>query len=494
MNEVALIGFAPDADPTTKGVMVDCNALIPSPRGFRALPSLVSAESGSVFPNATVIGSGLAMWAGRNVFLAGTPDKVYALQDIAPSVPGTAWANWVDVSRPGDATMTGPRLFEQFGDFVISAHGHGALSDARTLQAYCLQAGGNTAFAAISGAPMAPVIVVASRFVVALGTYSDGYWDGWKCCARDNHADWVLSAATQCTQGRLVDTPGPILAGSALDDDLLAFKNSAAYLGRYVGGQEVWAWDPLPFNAGCISARGVCKDGSGKVYFLDSENLHMFDGALCTPLMTGRLARWYVNSVVPYLLSRQGAAVVYDAMRGLIWVELQANTGYTYLLSFDPRSGRWTKTQMSTGVLFNLNECPVQLQGVGVSALTPSTRTVGIFKSNRSLAVFGGEYASAAGIPRPTFTTGDFGDISVDTELRAARVKFTTPPPASSCTPMHRANLDATLTTAAAVARQAGTGRYDLWQIDRWHRLRFDLAGDCEFSGFAVDVDAVDEQ
>lgn len=497
MEYVDLIGFAPDADPSTPGVMVDCNALIPGPRGFRALPGLVSAEpsGASVFPDATVVGAGVATWAGRSVFLAATANKVFALQDPAPHASGMNWKNWVDVSRAGDATMVGPRLFEQFGDYVVSSQGHGDLSGARTLEAYCLATGSNTAFAVIPGAPLAAVVVTAARFVMALGTYSDTRWDGWKCSARDNHTDWVLSVTKQCAQGRLVDAPGPIEAGIAMDDDILAFKRAAIYRGRYVGAPEIWQWDRLPFEAGAISTQAVTKDGSGIIYFLGADNLYSYDGAVCTPRMTGRLARWYQTSVIPYLLSRQGAAVIFDAMRGLIWIELQSNTSITYLLSFDPKSGRWTKTQFAQGTLFNLCECPVQREGATatVGLIAPALQTVGVFKSTRSLAAFALEYASAVGIPPPSFTTGDFGDISVDTELRATRIKFTTAPSSSTCTPMHRPHLDATLTTAAAAARHARTGRYDLWQNDRWHRLRFDLSGECEFSGYAVDADAVDE-
>lgn len=497
MDFQQLLGFAPDADPTTPGVMVDCDALIPTRKGFAALPGFVKAESAScsVFPNATVVGAEVGVWAGREVFLAATSDRVYALQHVAPTATGTSWANWVNVSAPGDTTMIGPRVFEQFGDYIISAHGDGGQADARTVQAYYLASGSNTAFASISAAPVAAIVVTAARFVVALCTYADGYWDGWHCCARDNHTDWALSVATLCAKGRLVDTAGPVTAGIAVDDDVLAFKRDAFYRGRFVGAPEVWQWDKQPFIAGCISSLAVTKDAEGIVYFLGTEDLYGFDGAVCKPLMSGAIRKWYADNCSPFLLSRSSVAVRYDQMRGLVWLELRDSTaGRLYLLAYEPASGRWTKTTINSLTDYSgLHATPVQTIGaIGSSALNPSQMSVGLFNSTGSLRVLAGSYVSATGVPLPSFTTGDFGDLAADTQLTAARIKFTIAPASSTCTGLHRSNLDASLTTATPVARTSTEGKYELWQNDRWHRLKFDFSGDCEFSGFAVGGDGVD--
>jgi hypothetical protein len=42
-NEIPLLGFAPDVDPTTPGVISDCNGMIPTLRGMRAASSAVKA-------------------------------------------------------------------------------------------------------------------------------------------------------------------------------------------------------------------------------------------------------------------------------------------------------------------------------------------------------------------------------------------------------------------------------------------------------------------
>lgn len=501
MNESKLIGFAPDVEPTTKGVMIDCNGLIPSDKGFRALPGRVRIDAQwnaniSAFPDAEIVGASAFRYGNSLQIFAGTAQKIWGLRYYGNSTATTFYGNWENLSQPGGYTaFTTPTwCFEGFGDYVVAAAGNVIHGQAQhTLQALPIQ---GTAFAPISGAPKACIVVSVNRFLVALNISGYGPGDGWKCCARDNHTDWALAAATGCAQGRLVDVPGGITAGIAFDDDLLVFKEQAFYLGRYVGAPEVWAFDKQPFGVGCVGPKAVTKDARGQVYFLATDDLYAFDGALCRPLMSGRIKRWWLNEVNPASVS-SGTQVVHDAVRDIIWIISRDTMQGDTMLPYHLRTGQWGRVQSSTKTWDLAFPVPINYSdtlpdlGFGNS---PGDTTLGLFDNARRLNVLAGAYSSATGIPQPTFTTGDFGDLSVDTELRAARVKFTTPPPASSCTPMHRANLDATLTTAAAVARQAGTGRYDLWQIDRWHRLRFDLAGDCEFSGFAVDADAVDEQ
>lgn len=501
MNEVALIGFAPDADPTTKGVMVECNALIPSDKGFRALPGRRRIDNQSnanisVFPDAEIVGAGAFRYANTLQIFAGTAHKIWGLRYFSSSTATSVYGNWEDLSQPGGYTayVTPTWCFEGFGDCVVAAAGnvvHGQIQ--HTLQALPSQ---GTAFAPISGAPKACIVVSVNRFLVALNIAGYGPGDGWKCCARDNHTDWALSAATGCAQGRLVDVPGGITAGIAFDDDLLVFKEQAFYLGRYVGAPEVWAFDKQPFGAGCVGPKAVAKDASGKVYFLATDDLYVFDGATCRPLMSGRVKRWWLNEVNPADMSNL-TQVVYDSVRDIVWIISRDTMHGDTMLPYHLRTNRWGCVQSSTRtwdlafpVPINYSDDPANL----AFGYSPGDTALGLFDTARRLHVLAGAYSSATGIPQPTFTTGDFGDISVDTELKAARVKFTAAAASSTCTPMHRPHLDATLTFAAAVARHSPTGRYDLWQIDRWHRMRFDLSGDCEFSGYAVDAEAVDEQ
>ena len=39
MAFVPLAGFVPDADPTTPGILLECNGWVPTPKGMKAAPS-----------------------------------------------------------------------------------------------------------------------------------------------------------------------------------------------------------------------------------------------------------------------------------------------------------------------------------------------------------------------------------------------------------------------------------------------------------------------
>lgn len=496
MTEVEIIGFAPDADPTTPGVLIDCDAIIPSEKGWCALPGRKRVDddwnaSISALPDGEVVGAGACRLDNVQRVFAGTAQKVFALRFYSPTTAAAQYAGWEDMSRAGGYTLSvgSPTwMFEGFGDFVVGAMGSVSYARAVTLQAASALA---MAFADIADGPLACIVVVASRFVMALNL--DGVPDGWKCCARDNHADWALSVATQCAQGRLVEAPGPITAGIAFDDDILAFKEDGFWIGRYTGAPEIWIWNKQAVAAGCAGPHAVTKAPDGMVYFVGRAGLFSWDGSVATPLMAGTLQRWWTNAT-----NAAGGAsdteCVYDEPRNIVWIAAQA-TAADVLLAYHVPTKRWGKTASTTRTWDLIFSVPVDFSDTGsfLFGNAPADRTIGLFDTARRMCVLSGPPASVTGVPTPTFTTGDFGDISVDTELKAARLKFTRPPDTANCTPMHRAALDATLTTAAAVSRSSGTGRFDLWQIDRWHRLRFDLQGDVKFTGYAIDADAVDD-
>lgn len=496
MTEVEIIGFAPDADPTTPGVLVDCDAIIPSEKGWRALPgrNLVDNDWNSTvaaLPDAEIRGVGAFRQGLFQQVFAGTSEKIFALRFYSPTTAAAQYAGWEDMSRSGGYTLSvsdGMWMFEGFGDYVIAAMGSAFYANAVTLQAASALA---VAFADIPDGPAACIVVVASRFVMALNL--DGIPDGWKCCARDNHTDWTLSVATGCAQGRLVEAPGPITAAIAFDDDILAFKEDGFWIGRYAGAPEIWVWNKQAVAAGCVGPHAVTKAPDGMVYFVGRAGLFSWDGSVATPLMAGTLQRWWTNLTSP-ISEGTHTECVYDEPRNIVWIATQAGPA-DVLLAYHVPTKRWGKTASSTRTWDLIFSLPVNFSDTSafLFGYAPADRTIGLFDTSHRMCALAGPSASVTGVPTPTFTTGDFGDVSVDTELNAARVKFTSAPDSATCTPMHRAALDATLTTAAAVSRASGTGRFDLWQIDRWHRLRFDLQGDVEFTGYAIDADAVDD-
>ena len=136
---------------------------------------------------------------------------------------------WIDRSRVGNYSGANRHRYTVFGSVVL------ATNRSEVIQAS--SPGG--AFADIAGAPTAMILVAASGFVMALNingmTLGDAP-DAWGCSAIRDHTNWTPSVTTQCAAGRLLDSPGAIRAGAALGSDVVAYKATSMYLGRYVGG------------------------------------------------------------------------------------------------------------------------------------------------------------------------------------------------------------------------------------------------------------------
>lgn len=173
-----LTGFAPDLDPQTPGILVDCNAVVPTSQGLAAANSLVNA--------------GLPALAGPPIsayvaqLLDGTK-RVFAAR--AATIAEASAGAWVDRSRAGAYTGSNRQRFCVFGNITLAAN--------RTEVIGASSSGAG--FIDIAGAPAARILCTASGFVMALdvsgGAFGDNP-DGWWCSALRDHTNWTASAAS----------------------------------------------------------------------------------------------------------------------------------------------------------------------------------------------------------------------------------------------------------------------------------------------------------
>src|SRR5579885_1603222 len=107
-----LLSLQPDLDPTTPGIVTDCNFVVPSVRGLKAAASPVKASVGPL--SGQCLGAAvLAKLAGTTRVIAGTSTHLYE---------GGATA-WSDVTRAAGvySAVTGRWRFAQYGDISIAA-------------------------------------------------------------------------------------------------------------------------------------------------------------------------------------------------------------------------------------------------------------------------------------------------------------------------------------------------------------------------------------
>ncbi len=258
-----LLGFAPDMESPTEGVLVDCEQFIPYLTGMEAAPTPSTPASVPALAAECRGAAVVTKLDGTRRILAGTTTKLYELS------AGT----WTDVSS---ATYTGGAdsrwSFAQFGDTTVASN-----------KADIMQSSSSGAFAAIASAPKAEIVYAVGSQVMALNV-NDGAekMDGWHCCAIFDSSDWVESVSTQSASGRLVSTPGAITAGLALGEYATAYKAGSVYLGQYVGSPAVWDWIRVPGdNAGCVGKEALC-DIDGAHFFVGRENFWTYGSGSST--------------------------------------------------------------------------------------------------------------------------------------------------------------------------------------------------------------------
>lgn len=332
-----LTGFAPDLDPAIPGVLTDCDNIVPTTRGLSSGASLVTSGYPALATTPTSAFVAELLDGTKRTFAASSTA-------IYEATSGT----WTDRSRVGGYTGTNRTRFCVFGNQVLSANRTQAIN----------QAAPGGAFADISGAPTASILVAAAGFVMALNingmTLGDAP-DGWGCCAIRDQTNWTPSVTTQCAAGRLLDSPGAIRAGAALGSDVVAYKNTSMYLGRYVGAPFVWSWSRVPGDIGCSGAESLVVVGT-QHFFIGPSDFYVFDGTVPRPIggatfssTSTPVREWFfANLNATY---RDRVIGVADTARDLVYWYFPSNSSTTGALDtqlvYNYRLDRWGKRSIS---------------------------------------------------------------------------------------------------------------------------------------------------
>ena len=458
-----LIGFAPDADPTSPGVITDGQAFVPSEYGIKGAPSLVSVGMPALA--AEVRGAALVtLVAGTTKLFAGTTEKLYEQ---------TSATAWTDRSRGGNYTLgTNDRWhIAQYGDATLAACG-----------AAVLQRASGGAFANVSGAPTGKIVVTASGFAMVLNTATNS--DEWYCSAYLDETDWTLNVSTQCVSGRLVQGPGEIRTAMRLGDDIIAYKRDSMYQGRYQGAPAVWGWTQISADTGCVGLDAVVSTPQGHV-FLGLDNLYLFDGSAPKPLATGTIRRWLAREVSAQYANR--AKLQFDRDNHLVYVHFPGNgdTACTRCVVYHMLSGRWGIADMtieavvkwlSAGVIYDVGSPIVTDFDTGPEI----SFDAGIWTADREIpSVFDSAHtlkAKAGSCSTAYIVTGDYGDESAFSYVDELRVRYSQEPLTSTVIGLvkdHAGRL-----VASAQSSTLAEGKYALRQNGRWHRFRLETTGD----------------
>jgi hypothetical protein len=467
-----LLGYAPDRDNTTPGVLTDVSNIIPNERGFVGAPSGV-APSGVAALAAECRGAVVVTRpSGARRIIAGTQTRLYEYTG----------GSWVDVSAAGNYTGSAENRwsFAQFGDFTIASNDTEAIN-----------ASSSSAFVALT-APKAKIVYTVRDQVLALNTNDATYGDSpdrWWCSGIYDHTQWSVAVPTQCNTGRLVATPGEITAGLALGSNAVAYKKAGVYLGSYVGSPVVWQWDAVHNESGCVGQEAVC-DIDGAHFYCSEDGFYIFDGSRPFRIGDGEITQWFADNSSPTY--RYKTICRYDRQSKRVYVFFVSKSASSpdMALVYHVTSKRWGKMTKAVEAALNYVAAGVTIDGLTAVAATIDTlpsipldsqywqsggRAFSVFNTSHQIQTLTGE-SSASSI-----TTGDLGDDTMFTLLSGARVRFLNAPTSASGEAFYRNNIGDDYEVGPMFTMSGN--RADVLQSARWHRIRFDFTGDVEVNG-----------
>lgn len=470
----------------TPGIFSDCEEVIPSPRGYEALPG--RALKLPALPG-TCCGAILSRaMNGTGRVVAGTRRYLWVYN-------GTSW---VDASGYGgyeDSYSTNPWRFAQYGNYTIAVNGVVKPQLLKTSSDKFVNLGGNPP---------------KGKFVETVGYFAfmaapAGQPTQWWCSGLGNPENWTTDFSSQSANGTLVQTPGEITGMRALGDVIVIYKKNSTYIGQYVGPPYVWAFKAVSTEAGALSNEAIVSIADSHVV-LGDDQFYVVNGAgppqkLETPLtdwlFSGELNRVYESRIIGW----------WDKRRDIVfWHYPSTHNNNSGLLdrwiAWNMQSNSWTRGSMDV-------EAVTYVQSSQTPAVTydqfgqllahwddyntlsyedplmvgPTETAQGIFLSDHGCYTLTGTPGDSY------FITSDMGDPADYVMVRRVRPVFSRfPQKPVSVSLTLKDNLGATSRNGPMSVLNRESGWVNLRQSARLHRMRMNFQGDYEIMSFGYDV------
>lgn len=471
-----LLGYAPDADPSTQGVIVSGSGFVPSLKGMKGAPTPASTPQTSL--GATCMGAATLYKLDLSTrFFAGTATQIFE----------AGVSTWTDVSASTayGTAASGRWRFAQQNNNSLAANG------ADTVQVSV--SSGN--FSSIPGAPIANIVEVVGSFVFAVNTSANS--NGVQWAGINGYSSWASSIATQAGSTTLTSTPGPNTAGRKFGNSIVVYKKNSMYLGVYSGPPNIWDFVQIPGIAGAMSQEVVVNVGTPenpKHIFMGEDNFYLYDGSKPIPIGTNRNNQTVFGAL---LQSRYYACTaLHDKKNFLVYFYYPVADStlpdhcvvYNYMTDkwgVDDRQIQATTEYITPGITYtslggfyatydSLPNLPYDSAFLNSALGVPA-----IFDTMNNVKSLTGAAANTS------ITVGDIGDDKSTTTLNRIRPRFITAPSAATWTPAYRMNLGDALSTDTAVS--LSNGAFDFQREARWHRGTMALTGDWEVGVLSVE-------
>lgn len=475
---IPLVGFTPDADSTSSGVITDCVNFIPYLNGMESGPSGVTPSGVPALDDACLGAAVLTNLTGTRRIIAGTETKLYEL------IAGV----WEDQSRVAayGATDDARWSFAQFGNTVLASN-----------KADTIQRSTSTTFADIASAPTADIIFSVGSQVMALNV-NDGADkpDGWHVCALNDETDWVESVTTQSASGRLVSAPGGITAGARLGEYAVVYKRNSIFVGQYVGAPSVWDFTQVRGGeVGCVGKEALCDVGALH-FFVGDDNFWLFDGTAPVPV-GGTIRQWFSDN--SSATTRYKTKCIYDKQNDRVWVfyPSTSSTVCDQALVYHVGGKRWGRSNRMVEAVLNYIAEGLTFDTWDQAGATFDSLPDIAFDSQYWLAA--GQNLSAfdashqlqylTGPSGPSsFTTGDVGDDDSASLLSRVRLRFAPGYSPASASAQAFGKFDSGEAFTPGPTTSINGGKFDLLQEALWHRATVEFTGQVRVTGIGADM------
>lgn len=470
-----LKSFAPDANYLTPNIVLDLDGGYPSENGgIASLPA--PSDMSEALASACLGCFSFRDLSANFRTIAGTATKLYEL-----AVDTT----WTDVSIVTGYSTTNRWRYVAWGNWIIATCYDNAIQVQKTQ--------GGT-FANLGGSPpQAKYITSAQNFVITAHIY--GYTNRVRWCAQGNAEDWTPSTTTQAGHIDLSDTPGDITGLAKLGEYIVVFKESAIYLGEYIGPPVIWSFRRIGSFFGTLANDAVVETEKG-VYYISNDDFFMFDGNYPQRIGAG-VRKWFLER-----LDRTYAAFMfggYDGLRKLIFWFFPTNDDSTGAcvdcLIYDVQSNRWGRKQISAEVALVQWTPSVTYDTIATffatyDAITSPVTYDDPFWSETSFAFayIGTDHKLkrlAGTSTSSSMTTHYQGNPVAQMEIYQVWPYFTVEPDTCVIYPVKKTTLGASVSTGTGST--VSNGKADMISSSRYHAMHLAITGNYEITGLEVD-------
>lgn len=481
---VPFVGYAPDLDSRTPGILTDCSHLVPSLKGMKGAPS----------PQTRLLPALAAACRGANTLrkiddttrlFAGTTTNLY-------ESGSTSWTERTRASGDYNLGSSDRWRFAQRGD-----------SSYAVAKSEILQVSTSTTFDNVAAdAPKAAIVEVVNGFVMLFNVNDQGTIfdsadraNGWWAARTDS--TWTPSVANEAFTGDLTSTPGKITGGKRFGQAVIAYKDRSMYVGIYVG-QSGWEFTLIPGEAGALTHEAVVDVGTDDNpihLFMGYDDFYRYDGS--RPLSIGNP----VKETVFGELNRafvHACMTLHDKRNSRVYFYYPSGSAITpdRCVVYNYKTDKWGRDDRTVEAVVEFVSPGVTYEGLGAlystyddfpdlsydtAFFSAGYPTPAIFNTSHVIQTLDGNTDTS------TMTTGDYGSDEFFSLLSRVQPAFLTRPSSGTMTNYYRNNLGDALTQDQSVSMDS-KGRFDVLRSAQWHRAAFTFSGNVEMPGIRAEI------